>query len=75
MGEGRKVYMVLAGKPKGKKPLGRPSHRWEDGIRTDLRKIDWAVCGVDSSGSVYRPVAGSHEYSDEPSGSGAMYLS
>jgi hypothetical protein len=41
MGEERKVYMVLVGKPKGKIPLGRPRHRWEDGIRMDLREIGW----------------------------------
>jgi hypothetical protein len=39
MGEERKVYKVLVGKPKGKRPLGRPRHRWEDGIRMDLREI------------------------------------
>jgi hypothetical protein len=37
----RKVYRVLVGKPEGKRPLGRPRHRWEDGIRMDLRKIGW----------------------------------
>jgi hypothetical protein len=31
MGEERKVYKVLVGKPEGKRPLGRPSRRWEDG--------------------------------------------
>jgi hypothetical protein len=39
MGEERKVYKVLVGKPEGKRPLGRPRHRWEDGIRVDLREI------------------------------------
>jgi hypothetical protein len=29
MGEGRKVYKVLVGKPEGRRPLGRPRHRWE----------------------------------------------
>jgi hypothetical protein len=29
----------LVRKPKGKKPRGRPGHRWEDNIRMDLRKI------------------------------------
>jgi hypothetical protein len=43
MGEGRNVYRVLAGKPEGKRPLGRPRHRWEDGIKTDLREIGWGV--------------------------------
>jgi hypothetical protein len=35
MGEERKVYKVLVGKPEGKRPVGRPRHRWEDGIRMD----------------------------------------
>jgi hypothetical protein len=29
------------GKPEGKRPLGRPRHRWKDGIRMDLREIGW----------------------------------
>jgi hypothetical protein len=32
MGEDRKVYRVLVGKPEGKRYLGRPRRRWEDGI-------------------------------------------
>jgi hypothetical protein len=39
MGEERKVYKVLIGKPEGKRPLGRPRRRWEDGIRMDLQEI------------------------------------
>jgi hypothetical protein len=38
MGKERKVYNVLVGKPEGKRPLGRPRRRWEDGIRMDLRE-------------------------------------
>jgi hypothetical protein len=45
MGEERKVYKVLVGKPEGKRPLGRPRRRWEDGIRMDLREI--GLGGVD----------------------------
>jgi hypothetical protein len=46
MGEERKVYKVLVGKLEGKRPLGRPRRRWEDGIRMDLREtgfggVDW----------------------------------
>jgi hypothetical protein len=41
MGEQRKVYKVLVGKPEGKRPLKRPRHRWEDGIGMDLREIAW----------------------------------
>jgi len=37
IGEGRGVYMVLVGKPEGRRPLGRPRRRWEDNIRMDLR--------------------------------------
>jgi hypothetical protein len=45
MGEERKVYKVLVGKPEGKRPLGRPRYGWEDGIRMDLREI--GLEGVD----------------------------
>jgi hypothetical protein len=41
----RNAYNILVGKPEGKRPLGRPQHRWEDNIRMDLRKIVWE--GVD----------------------------
>jgi hypothetical protein len=46
MGEERKVYKVLVGTPEGKRPLGRPRRRWEDGIKVDLREtglgvVDW----------------------------------
>jgi hypothetical protein len=39
MGEGRRVYRVLVGKPERKRPLGRPRHRWEDNIRMDLQEV------------------------------------
>jgi hypothetical protein len=52
MGEGRKVYRVLVGKLEGKRPLGRPRLRWEDGIKMDLEEIGGGGgCGVDSPGS------------------------
>jgi hypothetical protein len=41
MGEKRKVYRVLMGKPGRKRALGRRRHRWEDGIRMGLRVIEW----------------------------------
>jgi hypothetical protein len=37
------VYRVLVGKPKGKRPLVRPRHRWEDGTKMDLREIGWGA--------------------------------
>jgi hypothetical protein len=38
MEEGRGVYRVLVWRPKGKKPLRRPRHRWEDNMKMDLRE-------------------------------------
>jgi hypothetical protein len=35
----RKVYKVLVEKPEGKRPLERPTRRWEDRIRMDLTEI------------------------------------
>jgi hypothetical protein len=43
MGEERKLYKVLVGKPERKRLLGGPRRRWEDGIRMDLREIGWGV--------------------------------
>jgi hypothetical protein len=46
MGERRGAYRALVGKPEGRRPLGRPRHRWEDNIKMDLREVgcggaDW----------------------------------
>jgi hypothetical protein len=41
MGEDRGVYRVLVGKPVGKRPLGRPRHRWEDNIKMNLQEVGW----------------------------------
>ena len=38
-GEDRAVHRVLAGKPEGKRPLGRPRRRWVDNIKMDLQKV------------------------------------
>jgi hypothetical protein len=48
MGENRKAYRLLGGKPEGKIPLGRPRRRWVDNIKMDLLEIDWG--GVDWTG-------------------------
>jgi hypothetical protein len=39
MGEERGGHRVLVGKPEGKRPLGRPSRRWEDNIKMDLQEV------------------------------------
>jgi len=43
MGDRRGVFGVLVGKTEGKRPLGRPRHRWEDNIKMDLQEVG---CGV-----------------------------
>jgi hypothetical protein len=42
MGEGRGAYMILVGRPEGRRPLGRPRRRWEDNIKMDLQEVGWA---------------------------------
>jgi hypothetical protein len=41
LGEKRNIYGILAGKPEGKRPLGRLRRRWNDNIKMDLREIGW----------------------------------
>jgi hypothetical protein len=41
MGERMKAYRLSAGKPEGKRPLGRPRRRWVDNIRMDLGEVGW----------------------------------
>jgi hypothetical protein len=46
MGETRNAYRILAGKPEGKRPLGRPRRKCVDNIKMDLREtggngMDW----------------------------------
>jgi hypothetical protein len=41
MGEKRNEYRISVENPEGKRPLGRPRHRWEDTIRMDRREIGW----------------------------------
>jgi hypothetical protein len=47
-GEGRGAYRVLVGRPEGKRPLGRPRHRWEDNIKMDLGEI-----GIDGANWIW----------------------
>ena len=39
MGTRRGVHRVLVWKTEGKKPVGRPRHRWEDSIKMDLQEV------------------------------------
>jgi len=52
MRERRGGYRVLVGKPEGKRPLGRPRHRWEDNTKMDLKEVgcggmDWIELAQD----------------------------
>jgi len=52
MGERRGIYRVLVGKPEEKRPLGRPTRRWEDNIKMDLQEVgcggmDWIELAQD----------------------------
>jgi hypothetical protein len=42
-GEKRDAYRILVGRPEGRRPLGRPRHRWEDNIKIDLREVGWGM--------------------------------
>jgi hypothetical protein len=39
VGKKKNVYRLLVGKPEGKRPLGRPRHRWVDNIKMDFLEI------------------------------------
>jgi hypothetical protein len=41
IGEVRGAYNILVGEPEGRRPLGRPRHRWEDNIKRVLGDVDW----------------------------------
>jgi hypothetical protein len=72
MGEERKVYKVLVGKPEGKRPLGRPRRNVRMGSEWFLRILVWGWIGF--IWLRIGPVAGCCECGDEPSGSNAMEL-
>ena len=47
-GEERGVYRVLVGKPKRKRPLGKPRLRWEYSTKMDLQEVGrWGMDWMD----------------------------
>jgi hypothetical protein len=62
MGEKRNVYRLFVGKPEGKRPLGRPRHRWMGSIKMDLlglglNVVDWI--GLDQDRYSWRALVNS----------------
>jgi hypothetical protein len=52
MGAKRTTYRLLVGKLEGKRPPGRPRHRWLDNIKMDLvevgcGRVDWISLAED----------------------------
>jgi hypothetical protein len=51
LGEKINAYRILVVKPEGKRPIGRPRHRWEDNIKMNLREgwgdVDWIYLAQD----------------------------
>jgi len=43
MGKRRGAYRILMGRPEGRRPLGRPRHRWWDVIKMDLQEVGWGA--------------------------------
>jgi hypothetical protein len=43
MGGRRSTYRILVGRLEGRKPLRRPTRRWEDNIKMDLREVGWGM--------------------------------
>jgi hypothetical protein len=43
VGERKGVFRVLVGKGRGKRPLGRDRHRWEDNIKMNLQEVECRV--------------------------------
>jgi hypothetical protein len=41
MGVKMKAYMGFGGKPRRKRRLGRPRHRWKDNVKRNRREIEW----------------------------------
>jgi hypothetical protein len=65
-GTKRSAYRILVGKPKGKRPLGRPRHRWVN-INMDLRETGWGGMDWIDLAQDRDQWKGSCEHGNEPS--------
>jgi hypothetical protein len=53
MGDRRSAHKVLVGRLEGKKPIGRPTRRWQDKLKWKSKKRDgeaWNDCSVGTGG-------------------------
>jgi hypothetical protein len=41
------AYNILVGRLEGRRPLGRPRHRWEDNIKIGFGDVDWIYWAQD----------------------------
>ena len=68
MEEGRSAFKILTGKPRGKRPLGRPRRRWQENIRMYLEEIG-LIRGIGLIRSGYELLESPCECGIEPPGS------
>ena len=41
MGERRGAYRILAGKPEGRRLLGRPTRKWKKNTKMSFQEVGW----------------------------------
>jgi len=46
VGKGRGAYRILMGRPEGRRPRGRPRHRWWDDVKIDLKEVGWGALTI-----------------------------
>jgi len=46
MGDRKGIYRALMERPKARRPLGRPRHRWEDNIKMELQEVGYRGTGM-----------------------------
>jgi hypothetical protein len=51
MTERKGIYRVMAGKPEGMRPLGRPRRRWDENVKLDLQEVRFGGYGLDRATS------------------------
>jgi len=47
MGDRRGAYRVLVGRSEGRRPLGKPRHKWNNNIKMDFLEVGWGTDWLD----------------------------